>query len=210
MKIRLRLNQKGITLIELLVALVIFGLVVAGIYRFLIAQSKAYSIQDQVVEVQQNIRGAMESLLRDLRMAGFDNDSIHSKVNVLTPIVTGENTVTVDYEYDYTHRYSVSYWVDGNARLIRRLTVIPDVGPSTTTQESILENLEVLQFTYGVDDNDDNLVDYWTSVMNMGKVVAIRVVLSARPDLVNPEVNQQISPRTLTSVITLRNLCLNR
>ena len=66
----LSFNKRGVTLIELLVALVIGGIVVAGIYRVFIAQSKAYTIQDQVVEVQQSIRSAMEILLRDLRMAG--------------------------------------------------------------------------------------------------------------------------------------------
>ena len=59
------LEQKGITLLELLVALVICGIIIGGIYRLFIAQSKAYTVQDQVVEVQQNIRNAMEILLRD-------------------------------------------------------------------------------------------------------------------------------------------------
>ena len=78
MKNRNRFNVKGMTLIELLVALVICGMVVAGIYRVFVAQSKAYTVQDQVVEVQQSVRSAMEILLRDLRMAGFDYDNLQS------------------------------------------------------------------------------------------------------------------------------------
>ena len=102
-----RINTKGITLIELLVALVICGMVIAGIYRLFVAQSKAYTVQDQVVEVQQSIRSAMEILLRDLRMAGFDSDSLTSKISIANPIVAGDHSVTVSYEYDDTHRHDV-------------------------------------------------------------------------------------------------------
>jgi Tfp pilus assembly protein PilW len=41
-------------------------MVVGGFYRIFIAQSKAYTVQDQVVEVQQNVRNAMEILVKDL------------------------------------------------------------------------------------------------------------------------------------------------
>jgi type IV pilus assembly protein PilW len=63
MKNRIKLNRNGITLVELLIGLIISSIVIAGIYRSFIAQSKAYSVQDQVVEVQQSIRIAMEILL---------------------------------------------------------------------------------------------------------------------------------------------------
>ena len=103
------LNRKGLTLIELLVAFVICGIVVAGIYRVFVAQTRAYAVQDQVVEVQQNIRTAMEILLRDLRMAGYDNDSLTSKITIATPIVPADHSVAVNFEYDDTHRYEVIY-----------------------------------------------------------------------------------------------------
>jgi len=105
MKNQNRINRRGITLIELLVALVICGLVIAGIYRVFVAQSKTYTVQDQVVEVQQNIRSAMEILLRDLRMTGFDSDSVTSKISIANPIIPGDHSVTINYEYDDTHRH---------------------------------------------------------------------------------------------------------
>ena len=71
-------KQKGVTLIELLVALVICGVVIGAIYRLFIVQTRAYTVQDQVVEVQQNVRSAMEIMLRDLRMTGYDDDSTAS------------------------------------------------------------------------------------------------------------------------------------
>lgn len=224
MKRQKRFNKKGITLVELVVGLVICGMVVAGIYRLFVSQTRAYAVQDQVVEVQQNIRIAMEILLRDLRMAGFDSDNINSKIDVANPIIAGENSVTVDYEYDYTTRYTVAYWRDGaSSRLMRQLTVTKDDGSSVAgPQDILLDNVNALNFTYGIDANQDGAMDDrngngtiddadWVSAAIAGtkRVVAVRVTLTARPAQVNPDL-QAVSPRTLISAVTLRNFCLMR
>ncbi len=207
-----RLNRKGVTLIELLIALVICGMVAAGIYQVFIAQSKAYTVQDQVTEVQQSVRSAMEILLRDLRMAGFDSDNLLSTVTITTPIANlSDNAITVNYEYfDNTlsqyQKHTVAYWRDGgSSSLIRQLTV----NDAATPQETLLENVENLNFTYGVDVNEDGALDSWVQAGSVGsaKVVAVRVTLTARPVQINPDI-QKISPRTLTSSVTLRNLCM--
>ena len=72
---RSMLDKKGVTLIELLVVLVISGIVIGGVYRVFISQTKAYSVQDGVAEIQQDVRGAMEIMVRDIRMAGFQSRS---------------------------------------------------------------------------------------------------------------------------------------
>ncbi len=206
-------NKRGITLIELLVALVISAITMAGIYKIFISQSKVYYVQDQVVEVQQNVRTAMEILLRDLRMTGFDDDNLSSAVTIANPITAfSDNSITVNYEYydrgSATYqKYTVAYWRDaGNSRLMRQLT-INDAGSTT---EPVLDNVDALTFTYGVDDNDDNVVDSWVSAGSVGtrRVIAVRVVLTARPDQTNLDVQKMVSPRTLDSIVTMRNLCL--
>jgi len=212
MENRDRLNIKGISLIELLIALVICGMVVAGIYRVFIAQTKAYTVQEQVVEVQQSVRSAMEILLRDLRMAGFDDDNIKSTIAITNAIATplGDNAITVNYEYydkptvQY-QKHTVAYWRDDSLRLMRKLTVNDDARP----EEALLENVEELNFSYGVDANEDGALDKWVSSggVETAKVVAVRVTLTARPVQVNPNL-QMVSPRTLDSTVTLRNLCL--
>ena len=211
MQNRSHLDAKGVTLIELLVVLVLSGLVIGGTYRLFVAQTKAYTVQDQVVEVQQGIRSAMEILLRDLRMAGFDSDSLSSKISIVNPIIAGDHSVTVNYEYDDTHRYEVIYALN-NKTLTRQLTIFPDVGPSTATTDTLLENVEALNFTYGVDTNDDGSLESWVSAgdIGMNKVVAVRVVLTANPDQTNPDVKNWVSPRTLTSAVTIRNSCFKR
>ena len=209
-------NKKGITLIELLVALVISAITMAAIYKIFISQSKVYYVQDQVVEVQQNVRTAMEILLRDLRMTGFDDDNPSSAVTIADPITAfTDNSITVNYEYyertsatylKYTVTYRRDISIPTNPRLMRQLT-INDAGSIT---EPVLDNVDALTFTYGVDDNDDDVVDSWVSAASVGvrRMIAVRVVLTARPNQTNPDVQKMVSPRTLDSIVTMRNLCL--
>jgi len=220
-------NKKGITLIELLVALVISAITIAGIYKIFISQTKLYRVQDEVVEVQQSVRGAMEILLRDLRMTGFDDDNANSKytvppydpITVVNPIVTrGDNFITVSYEYfDRTvgslgeyQLHTVAYALDGYSSLVRTRTVTKPNKTSDTRSEPLLPNVTGLNFTYGVDENDDDVLDSWVSAASVGvrRVIAVRVVLTARPNQTNPDVQKMVSPRTLDSVVTMRNLCL--
>ena len=65
------MNHKGVTLIELLIAMVISTILIAGIYRVFISQQRSYTVQDQVVEMQQNVRAAINKMLREIRMVNF-------------------------------------------------------------------------------------------------------------------------------------------
>lgn len=207
-------KQKGVTLIELLVALVVCGIVIGAIYRLFVVQTRAYTIQDSVVEIQQSVRSAMEILLRDLRMTGFDDDSTASTVTVPTPIVTPvqDSDITVSYEYYDSslaqyQRHTVRYWRDaGTSTLFRQRTI----NATAESAETLLENVDALTFTYGIDTDEDGDVDSWVSAAAVGvsKVIAVRVTLTARPTSVNPDVSTRVSPRTLTSAITFRNLMM--
>jgi prepilin-type N-terminal cleavage/methylation domain-containing protein len=65
------LYQRGLTLVELMVAMAISFIVVGAVYRTFTSQQRTYTIQDQVAEAQQSARVAMNILMRDLRMAGY-------------------------------------------------------------------------------------------------------------------------------------------
>ncbi len=206
-------RERGLTIIELLVALVILTLVVAGIYKVFVSQTRAYSIQDRVVETQQSIRTAMEILVRDLRMTGYDSDSPHSKIDITTPLIVGTNAITINYEFDNTTQYSIRYWRDAGSQTLRRqLTTVKEDGTSVAHPEEILlESVESLNFTYGLDTNDDYAMDSgWIQAGDIGgaRIVAVRVHLSARPEQIAPEDQKMISPRTLETAVTLRNLCM--
>lgn len=68
---KLLTNKRGFTLIELLIVMGMLGMVVAAIYSLYSTHQKTAYTTDEVVEVQQNLRIAMDSITRDVRMAGF-------------------------------------------------------------------------------------------------------------------------------------------
>jgi len=65
-------SSKGFTLIELMVALAATSILAACIYATYITQLKSHTTQKQVVEMQQNLRAAMQLIEREVRMAGYD------------------------------------------------------------------------------------------------------------------------------------------
>ena len=65
-------NEKGFTLVELLVAMAIGGIVLAGVSMAYRTQQKSALVQDQVSAMQQNLRASMQLMEREIRMAGYD------------------------------------------------------------------------------------------------------------------------------------------
>jgi prepilin-type N-terminal cleavage/methylation domain-containing protein len=69
------MDRKGVTLIELVIALGISSILIAGLYRVFISQQRIYTGQEQVADMQQNVRVAINQMQREIRMAGFGNVS---------------------------------------------------------------------------------------------------------------------------------------
>lgn len=93
------MNKRGVTLIELLIALIITAILVAGVYRTFVSQQRTYTVQDQVVEMQQNVRAALNKMFREIRMVNygrvvyddtksFPNDSYIWPVNTFNQVLT--------------------------------------------------------------------------------------------------------------------------
>jgi len=64
-------RKGGFSLIELLVAVAVLGIVVMYLTRTFTAQQRTYQVVDQVSEAQQNMRAVAALLERDVRQAGF-------------------------------------------------------------------------------------------------------------------------------------------
>ncbi|MHC1698474.1 MAG: PilW family protein [Geobacteraceae bacterium] len=64
-------GENGFTLVEILVVVAILGLVMGSIYSVYLTNMKSAYSQEEVVEVQQNLRIAMDSITKDIRMAGM-------------------------------------------------------------------------------------------------------------------------------------------
>ena len=69
-------KSNGFTLVELLIAMAVSSFIMAAIYATYLLNQKSYHVQDDVAEMQQNLRTAFYHLSSEIRMAGFDPTDI--------------------------------------------------------------------------------------------------------------------------------------
>ena len=60
-------REAGFTLVELMIALFISGLVMAALVTIYTAQTRAYSKHDDIADIQQNLRGALPTRFLSLK-----------------------------------------------------------------------------------------------------------------------------------------------
>lgn len=80
--------ESGFTLVEILVALAIFSIVMAGVIEVFVTNNKSYLMQDDISNMQQNIRIAKMFIERDIRMSDaafiFENNVNEGNSDKLT------------------------------------------------------------------------------------------------------------------------------
>jgi len=108
-------RERGFTLVELMVSLVIASIVVGAMYSTYVIQRRTHAVQQATSEMQQNVRAALVLLAGDLKMAGYDPTGVggfgfsksatFSNGNSLTEAVTTSSTTlafTSDLDEDGT------------------------------------------------------------------------------------------------------------
>jgi type IV pilus assembly protein PilW len=71
MTVQFKQAQQGLTLVELMVAMLIGVILMAGVLSIMISSKRAYNVQNDLNHLQENARFAMGFLVKDLRMAGY-------------------------------------------------------------------------------------------------------------------------------------------
>ena len=161
-------NKKAFTLIELLLALAISGVVMAGVYSAYYSQQKSYITQEQVAAMQQNLRAAMYIMQREIRMAGCDpteNAGAEIKTADIDTIrftldITGGESDGKDNDNDGTvdeddeKRFSDGFCDDANEDITYSLYTAGGIqklgrkSPSTASNQPVAENIDALDFVY--------------------------------------------------------------
>lgn len=105
---RIHRNQSGMTLIELLIACLLTVIVGAAAMEFYVSQHKAWLIETEVAEIQQNARAALDEIGGRMRMGGY-------QVGVHPAFEVGNDSIVVYYRNDSTsHIDTVAYFVDAS------------------------------------------------------------------------------------------------
>ncbi len=85
-------HSQGFTLTEIMVALVISSILMAGVLTIMSSSKRTYALQSELSDLQENARFVMEELARDIRIAGYKgcrSDLLPIDAQTLLPINLG-------------------------------------------------------------------------------------------------------------------------
>ncbi len=95
-------NNRGASLLEVLIALFLTGIITAAVFQTYITQHQNYLVQDDITEIQQNARAAVDELTRQIRMAGY---ALPAGLPSITASNTNPDTITICYKDDACDTY---------------------------------------------------------------------------------------------------------
>ena len=87
-------NEKGFSLLEVLIAVLITGIVTSSILQVYVTQHKNYMTQDDITNIQQNARASIDELSRQIRLAGFD---LPLGIEAIQAYNTNPDTIVLTY-----------------------------------------------------------------------------------------------------------------
>lgn len=188
-------DNRGFSLIELLVALAISTLILGVVVSVFNTQRDSYNVQSAVTEMVQTSRAAMDLMTREIRMAGYDPSD-----TALSGLTVSTNTIQVladlDGDGDTSDAdESITYRYDPSSLEIDR---------DTDGQSHVLaENIESFSFTCYADDG--------TETTTASEIRQVQLSLTARTSRPDPDFTDNGGYRTytLTSAITPKNLGYN-
>lgn len=97
LKRRLKLNEVGLTLMELLISSVLAVIVAGAGLQLYLNQHRTWIIEGQITDMQQNGRVAFEELSNKIMMAGYN---LPNGVNPIIAKNANPDTITVLYMYE--------------------------------------------------------------------------------------------------------------
>jgi prepilin-type N-terminal cleavage/methylation domain-containing protein len=83
-------SKGGFSLVEILIVIAMLGIIMGAVYSLFLTNQRTAYVSDETVEVQQNLRIAMDTVTKDLRMAGMLVSS-----SVTTPLSIPANNTGV-------------------------------------------------------------------------------------------------------------------
>ena len=197
-------NNKGFTLIALLVSIGIAGVLLAAVYTTFMVQNTSYKRQEQIVELQQTLRSALNFMTREIRMAKSDplSQNVASIVSAdagalhFTLDVSGGEGDGIDNDDDGDiDEADEAAYPDGNIiGADENITYAlydaygdgdNDIGRDTGGgNQPVAENVDVLDFVYL--DEDGTVLATPVSITELPTIQAVQLTIVARTNRPDP------------------------
>lgn len=173
---------QGFTLVELMVAMAISSIVAAAIYLAFSTQQKSWNTQEQVTQMQQNLRAGLRVLSDELMLAGYDPEGYAGAGFVTATATAVRFTMNLDSDSGDTDvsddGEDITYQLNGNAQLCR-----VNGDPGSNTCEPIADGIEQIEFFYTLEDGTATTAP---SSAQLIQIRSVQVSLLARSEVIMP------------------------
>lgn len=153
-------NQKGFSLVELLIALAIAAVTGVVMMSFFISSTRTNTTQTEILDMQQEARGGLDYFAREFRSAGYDPElsgdfglELADAASLIFTIDTnGSRTVDVDGGNNERVRYSYNAaekWFVRNDNYNSVTAAFDGAG------DILAENIVAVGFAYAFDSDED-------------------------------------------------------
>jgi len=148
---------EGFTLIEALIAISLFAFILVTSLMIYDSNQKTYVRGEAEMDVQQNVRVALDQILHDVRMAGYDPSNAIAAQTVRQPLQPApdggtalsntELRLIADVDQDGTSD-CVGFRLSGGQVLWRKSSWSSGACAWTATESTVAEGITGLTFTY--------------------------------------------------------------
>ncbi len=160
-------NQKGFSLIEMMVVVVILGLIVLGLVTFFTGGAKSWVAGQSQLKAQREARQAIDRMVREIRHGELITSGVSKSITVSIPALGLESAYNVTYSWLGTYDDSIIRTVN-------------------STPSPVIANVKDLFFTYAYPSGSTEILD----VSKVKILLEIDVDNDGNPDItLNTDVN---------------------
>ncbi|MCI0652872.1 MAG: PilW family protein [Methylococcaceae bacterium] len=213
-------DQRGMSLVEVMIGLLLSMVLSAGVIQIYLSNKQTYYLQDEMSRLQENGRFAIEVLQRTIRGAGDGGGQVFGEVNTVDasdpPVPYNPANAAIQTSSNDQIEVVRMGWTDCTGTPVS----VPPADPvpiseffyidqnknlacfSGAAVARLVENVETMEITYGVDEDGDRNADRYTDATRVEianawtRIVSVRIglVLSTSPD----ESRSRMVPQRMT------------
>ncbi len=186
-------QQLGLSLVELMIAVTIGLILMAGVGQIFLSSKTSYNLQNGMGRLQENARYALDIMAQNISMAGYDPTEDATTVAAFNSANTLENqTANADLNFTDANgtasdiveiNYTSATDCLGNAtagiatdRFYLNGSDLMCLGNGSITPQVMAEGIENMQILYGEDTNNDGTANRYVNAGNVANWTAVKTV----------------------------------
>jgi type IV pilus assembly protein PilW len=203
-------EQKGLTLVEIMIALLLGVFLLGGVIEIFLNSKKTYRVQEALSRLQENGRFAMDFIGRDVRMADYRAcPSSPRLTDAVDPVNCKNGAAGTNRANDLPDSISIKWSELACGALGTPQNRFYGISSAkglylNNTSNEMVEGVENMQILYGADTDNDAVPNYYVEAgaagLDLTQVVSVRVSLLLRT--IDDNITTQPLPYTYNGTAT--------